>query len=343
MSDLKMILVGDAYVQREDPESAFAPNKAYFSGADVFFCNLETVVADAKYVVERPMRRAPRTDEATLAYYLKAGINVMNVANNPSTYHGLDCFLRSLDVLDEQGVIHGGGGRDLAEARRPALIERQGTSVAFVCRTSVCLPDAAATASRAGVAHFRITTVFEPRSRLYEVPGTPPITRTYPHPADSEALAEDISNARAMADVVVLSWHWGLSPSSGARGELAGYQTEMAHFAIDAGADLVIGHHPHMLQPIEVYNGKVIAYSLGNYVHDLTSGSARLTSMLLQCSIRDGAIREVAFVPGWVEGAGPALYCRPEEAMDLVEGLRAASAQFGTVLDVTAENVRIVV
>src|SRR5262249_21622314 len=155
MADLRMILIGDAYVQRPDPASAFAQNQAYFDGVDVFFCNLETVVADAKYVVEKPMRRAPRTDEATLAYYLKAGINVMNLANNPSTYHGIDCLERCLDVLDESSVIYSGAGRNLADARKPAIIERNGTRIAFVCRTSVCLPEAAAREDRAGVALFR--------------------------------------------------------------------------------------------------------------------------------------------------------------------------------------------
>ncbi len=341
MADLRMILIGDAYVQRQEPESAFRPNQAYFDGADVFFCNLETVVADAKYVVEKPMRRAPRTDEATLAYYLKAGINVMNLANNPSTYHGLDCLERCLDVLDEAGVIYSGAGRSLADARKPAIIERNGIRVAFVCRTSVCLPEAAAREDRAGVALFRIATVFEPRARLYEVPGTPPVTRTYPDAGDMAALEEDIRAARSQADVVVLSWHWGLSPSSGGRGELLNYQTEMAHFGIDRGVDLVIGHHPHMLQAVEVYKGRVIAYSLGNYVHDMTSAGSKATSMLLQCAIGDKAIREVTFVPGWVSGAGPAIYQAPSAAMDVIERLKEMSAPFGTSFEVGADSVRI--
>jgi len=339
MADVRMILVGDAYVQRSDPDSAFAPNLAYFEDADIFFCNLETVVAGPEYVAAQPMRRAPRTDEWMLAAYQRAGINVMNVANNPSTYHGIDCFVRSLDVLDGAGALYGGGGRNLAEARKPVVIEKDGTRVAFVCRASVCLPEAAATAQRPGIAYFRIVTSYEPRARLYEVPGTLPITRTYPNPEDRAALEEDIRQARSDADVVVVSWHWGLSPSSGARGELAAYQTEMGRFAIDAGADLVVGHHPHMLQPIEVYHGKVIAYSLGNYVHDLTTGSGKLTSMLLRCLLRDRQIRGVSFVPGWVTGAGPAIYRSPALDADIVEHMWTISEHFGTKFAVGKEDV----
>src|SRR3990167_1899355 len=122
-NDVKMVMIGDTFVQRPDPDSAFAPVLPFFKDADIVFCNLETVIADAKYLSPHDHDRRPRTDEWVFPAYLRAGINVMNVANNPSMYHGLDCFLRSLDVLGGAGVIRGGGGRDLGEARRPAIIE----------------------------------------------------------------------------------------------------------------------------------------------------------------------------------------------------------------------------
>ncbi len=344
MPDVSMVMIGDTYVGRPDPDSAFVPNMHLFQGADIFFCNLETVVADATYLAPDDHFHGPRTDEWMLASYLKAGVNVVNMANNPSTYHGLGCFERSLDVLDAAGLVHGGGGRTIAEARKPAIIERNGTRVAFVCRVSVCRGDAGATETRAGVAHFHVATAYETSPRVQEVPGYAPIVHTIPDPQDRADLAEDIRLARQQADVVVVSWHWGLSPISGGAGQLVGYQTEMGRFAIDAGADLVIGHHPHLLQPIEVYKGKVIAYSLANYVHDLESfrPGRKLTTMLLRARIRDGTIQAVSYLPGRIDGHGPPEFARPAAAADIVEHIRSMSAPFGTEFEVGSEEVSVV-
>jgi poly-gamma-glutamate capsule biosynthesis protein CapA/YwtB (metallophosphatase superfamily) len=343
ISNLQMVLVGDTYVQRSDPESAFAPVLPFTKDADIAFCNLETVIADQKYISPHDRDTRPRTDEAILPYYLKAGFNVLNLANNPSLYHGVEPFLRSLDVLDQAGGVHGGGGRNLEEARAPAVIERQGTRVAFVCRTSVCSADAPATADRGGIARFRVATAYEPRLRANDVPGSPPIIHTIPNAEDRTALEEDIKAARAQADVVVVSWHWGISPATGGVGQLVGYQTEMGRFAIDAGADLVVGHHPHVLQPIEVYKGKAIFYCIGNYVHDMGSaGRGRLMAMLVRCLVSDGQIQRLAFVPGMIDGHGPPRFVRPAEASDVVEHMRDISAPFGTKFEVGDEDVAVV-
>ncbi len=327
-----MTVIGDTYVQRADPDAVFAPNRHLFDGSDVFFCNLETVVADEKYLpADDPMRRFPRTDETILKSYLEAGINVMNVANNPALYHGRECFVRSLDVLDAAGVIHGGGGRNIAEARRPAIIEKNGVRIAFVCRVSVCPVDAGATDTRAGLAMFRVSTAYEPRPRLFEVPGTAPIIHTIPNPDDRDALAEDIRTAREQADMVVVSWHWGVSPVSGGTGEVIGYQREMGHFAIDSGADMVVGHHPHLLQAIEVYRGKPIAYSIGNYCHDMGDfGHQEFMAMVLGCQVSDGRIAEVEFVPGHLRGHGPPDFSDPADRERTVAHMESISAPFGT-------------
>lgn len=343
MTDVKMVLVGDAYVQRPDPASAFTTLSPFVEDADIVFCNLETVIADKEYLSAYDHDPRPRTDESVLPHYLKAGFNVMNLANNPSMYHGVDAFVRCLDLLDRAGVVHGGGGRNLAEARRPAVIERKGTRVAFVCRASVCALDAAATPERGGIARFRVATAYEPRPRVHEVPGSPPLIHTIPDAEDRAALEEDIRSARAQADVVVVSWHWGVSPATGGTGQLVGYQTEMGRFAIDAGADLVIGHHPHVLQPIEVYKGTCIVYSLANFVHDLGAfgRSRNAMTLLLRCLIRDGKIQRLSFVPGIIDGHGPPAFFRPAEGRHVVQHMSDISAPFGTRFEVGDEDVSV--
>ena len=93
-------------------------------------------------------------------------------------------------------------------------------------------------------------------------PGSLCRTHTFPDRDDLQAMADDIEKAKSNADIVILSMHWGIHfvPA-----QLADYQRETARKAIDCGADLILGHHPHVLKGIEVYKGKAIMYSLGNF------------------------------------------------------------------------------
>src|SRR5262249_47679567 len=115
-----------------------------------------------------------------------------------------------------------------------------------------------------GAAPMRAHTQFMPEDWQ---PGIPPRVITTPHEEDLRALEEDIRKAKRQADAVVMSIHWGLHhiPKT-----IADYQPIVAHAAIDAGADLILGHHAHCLKAIEVYKGKVCFYSIGNL---LTTGS----------------------------------------------------------------------
>jgi poly-gamma-glutamate synthesis protein (capsule biosynthesis protein) len=344
MSDetVELVLVGDVYVQRPDPDSTFAHAGKYLRAADIAFGNLETVVADLEHLDGGG--HGPRTDEWMIGAYVNAGFKVMNLANNPSMYRGVKGLQRTMDVLDKAGIAYGGGGKNLQEARRPAVVERKGVKVAFVCRTSVCTIDAAATALRAGLAVVRVATAYEaPPPVPKEVPGAPPIIHTIPNCADVEALRQDIAAARERAGVVVVSWHWGISPYSGGKGELVGYQKEMAHLAVDAGADLVVGHHPHLVQPIEVYKGKSIFYSLANFVHDGPSfRGKKQDTILVRCRIRSGKISEVCFVPGRINEQNQPMLLKPAEAPELLSHVREVSAAFGTVFRVRQEEVAIV-
>ena len=134
-AEVVMVMLGDVYLQRQDPDAAFAPAQPYLRAADIGFCNLETVVADKKYLDPHADEMLPRTDEEIFPSYVRAGLNVYNIANNPCYYHGLACFTRQLEVLDTAGVIYCGGGRTIAEARRPAIVEN--------CRSSGVATDEA--------------------------------------------------------------------------------------------------------------------------------------------------------------------------------------------------------
>jgi len=122
--------------------------------------------------------------------------------------------------------------------------------------------------------------------------------------------------------------------------EVMEYQQEMGHFAIDAGADMVIGHHSHQPQPMEVYHGKPILYSLANFVHDLAGFRGRtLMAILVRCLISDGKIQRLSYVPGTLRGHGPPDFARPAQVPEVVQRLRDMSSPFGTRFEVGEEEV----
>lgn len=117
-----------------------------------------------------------------------------------------------------------------------------------------------AEANRPGCAPLRGLTVYEQIE--HDQPGTPSRVHTFPHKEDLAAMLEDIRKARAQADLVIVSVHWGIHFVPAV---VADYQRIAARAAIDAGADLIIGHHAHILKPVEIYKDKVIIYSLANF------------------------------------------------------------------------------
>ncbi len=192
-----------------------------------------------------------------------AGIGAVGIANN---VHYGEAIAGSIAQLDRIGILHTGAGKNLAAARAPAVVERGGVRFGFLQRSSVYWPtNHEARAEAAGIAVIKGHTAYQiPNSRLTpghyppNRPGLPPLIITW---ADAAYLAEfkkDIEALRPKVDILVASCHWGVGH------DVLQYMTEIAHAAIDAGADIVVGHGPHYPLPVEVYKGKPIFYGLGN-------------------------------------------------------------------------------
>ena len=156
-----------------------------------------------------------------------------------------------------------GAGKNIEEARKPAIIESKGTKIGFLAYCSVVPQGFEATQNKPGVAPVRASTSYE---QVDWQAGTPPRIVSWADPDDLAAMVTDIKNLRPNVDVLVVSMHWGVHfmPFT-----IAMYQHEIGHAAIDAGADLILGHHAHILKGIEVYKGKVIFHSLCNFAFDL--------------------------------------------------------------------------
>jgi poly-gamma-glutamate synthesis protein (capsule biosynthesis protein) len=126
------------------------------------------------------------------------------------------------------------------------------------------------------------------------MPGAEPITHTFADADELEAMRQDVRALRTKVDLVILSCHWGVS----SKDEPVAYQREIARAAIDAGADMVFGHHPHVVQAGEIYLGKPIFYSLGNFVFDWDVMRGRhLDGLALRCSIAGKKIAGIELLP----------------------------------------------
>jgi len=191
-----------------------------------------------------------------------AGIQAVGLANNVN--YGEAAITASIDRLDELGIAHTGAGANQSLARAPVILMRDGVRFGFLQRSSVYWPtNHEAGEVSPGIAVIRGHTAYHvpmhgsrpPANR----PGIPPEIVTWADPVYLKRLDDDIAALRGRAEVVVTSFHWGLHQ------EVLRYMTDIAHRAIDAGADLVIGHGPHYSLPIEVYKGVPIFYGLGSF------------------------------------------------------------------------------
>jgi hypothetical protein len=258
--------VGDILILRDDPSSMFAHTGDILRSADITFGQLETAYSDKGSLGSSGQRGAAPKEPSNRPAIAQAGFDVISLASNHTLDWGADALLDCVDQLRSDGVTPIGAGPNIAAAREPAIFDQGGTRVAFLAYCSVAPEGYYAASSKPGIAPMRAIAHFEP----FEVdqPGTPVQIMTFPVAEDLEALLEDVRAAKEKADVVALSIHWGIHHQ---RAVIADYQRVVAHAAIDNGVDIILGHHPHVLKGIEVYKGKVIFYSFGNFALDNSS------------------------------------------------------------------------
>jgi poly-gamma-glutamate synthesis protein (capsule biosynthesis protein) len=193
---------------------------------------------------------------------LLGNYDVLSFASNHGSDLGPDVLLETIQVIRDLGIQVIGAGANIVEARKPAFVTKKGLTVGFLSYCSVLRQNYQAGETSPGAAPMRAYTHYLQTD--YQ-PGTAPKILTFPYQEDLDAMLADIRAAKEQCDLLSVSYHWGLH---GVKGALAMYQPEVAHKAIDAGADFIIGTHPHRLKAIEVYQGKPIFYSLGNFCFD---------------------------------------------------------------------------
>ena len=272
-----------ALIQAQGPQAVFASVQPILDPADILVGNLECVLSAGgtpqpkSYTLEAP----PDTVKALTL----AGFDLMGVANNHTMDYGPQGLADTLNTLDQNGISHAGAGANASQARAAVILERNGLRVAFLAYVDVPVE------YRGFDAHTWIATTTRPGIAW----------------ADLSQMRADIAAAGRQADVVVVLLHAGYEgfPS------IIDEQRQEAHTAIDAGAALVIGTHPHILQPIEAYHGGLIAYSLGNFVFDDFKGLEN-ASIILRLVLDRSGVLSYDYVPVLIDNGLPRLAAEGE-------------------------------
>lgn len=265
-------------IQERGCDYPFDSTRAVLQVADLAVANLEApfTTRGSPFAKTFTFRVPP----AWAVALRNAGFDVLNLANNHTMDYGQEGLFDTMAVLDSLGLLHCGAGADDSAAAAPAVPAVAGKTVAFLGFSTTFPEEFWATRGRAG-------TCFPFQQRMERA----------------------IRQSRAQADHVVVSFHWGAELATMPKD----YQRLLAHKAIDLGAELVLGHHAHVLQGMEIYRGRLIAYGLGNFVFGSRSESSR-ESIILKVYFDDkGPVlaraipvsvfyREVAFQPRMLRG-----------------------------------------
>ena len=259
--------VGDVGPIHEPLDRYSTLAKETLAAADLRFAQVERVYSERGALQVHSGGGHSRLDPRFASVFADCGFDVVSVASNHAMDWGEEALLDTIDLFRSRGVAVVGAGRNLREARRPVLLEKNGVRVAVLAYCSILQNGYAAGPDKAGIAPLRAHTYYEPFD--YQA-GVPPRVVTVPWEEDLAGMVEDITEAKKTAHVVVLSLHWGIHfiPRL-----IADYQKAVARSAFTAGADLILGHHAHAPKAIGVMDGKVCFYSLSNFIMSSTAKS----------------------------------------------------------------------
>lgn len=272
-------MVGDIFLQQSLPDTLeIQAVSNILEGADIAFGNLETPVSKQGVAVEKWMNMRMPPD--LLNDVRSIGINMVTIANNHLMDYGEVAFFDTLTYLQEQNIQYVGGGANLNQAWQPRIVDVDQYRVAFVAGTSTLGPGMAADDYRPGVAPIHVSESYNiDFAASMEQPGSAPYVFTHAWQEDIDRACEAIQTACESSDFVVVAMHWGVPPAWRTRFQdgLADYQIQVGHALVEAGADVIVGHHPHSLQTVEVYQGKPIFYSIGNFIFHKNQNPIRRT------------------------------------------------------------------
>jgi poly-gamma-glutamate synthesis protein (capsule biosynthesis protein) len=353
VTDRRLLLLGDLILDEPDPDALFEPSAALLRSADVLIGQVEVPHSRRGSVQSTDVPARP-SDPDNLAALARIGLDVATLAGNHIADAGREGIEDTIDGLRALGIATAGAGLDLASAREPAVVDGVGV-LSFNC---VGPRDGWARPSKAGCAYVEVLTHYE---LDHASPGGPPRIFTFATPESLASLREDVAALRERVEVVVVALHKGIGH---VRAQLAQYERDVAQAAIDAGADVVVGHHAHILRGIELYRGRPIFHGLGNFATVTRALSPQNTdtpeaaawarrrvelfgfapdpalpaypfhpesrnTMIGECRIGADGTVTAGFVPCWIDDDARPVPLGPDEADAVVDYVDAITREAG--------------
>jgi poly-gamma-glutamate capsule biosynthesis protein CapA/YwtB (metallophosphatase superfamily) len=295
-------------VQNSGGDAPLAAVASHLAAADVAVGNLESNLATSGTRNTAKDVTFQGTPKAISGLQL-AGFDLLSMANNHVLDYGAQSLLDTISLLDSVGIAHAGAGANQAAAWTPATVTRKDATVAYLAFSHIVPAGFIAQEDRAGMASGK---------------------------TDMGRTMAAIAEAKQTHDYVIVSFHWGVEYEDNANAE----QVKWAHAAVDAGADMVAAHHPHVIQGIETYNGRLIAYSLGDFVFDHYSRKTG-EAFILDAEMGPDGIANAHIVPVYLDGNGAPEIVTGSEASAILTRLQTISARHGTRIEITGDTARI--
>ncbi|OHD69726.1 MAG: hypothetical protein A2W19_13455 [Spirochaetes bacterium RBG_16_49_21] len=305
-----LLCVGDIFPVNEAEQYILSKGTAYpfqrikdeFRKYDFIFGNLETpVTSRGKPFADKAYSFRIRPELALCLRDLK--MDAVSIANNHLMDYDVEGMEDTLSYLEALNIRHAGGGKNLIDARRPAVLKFRGTDIYILAYCN------------------------RPPEEYYAGDKRPGIA-----PINIEIIKDDIATYKAGDNLVLISLHWGIEQTSHPQSG----QIRIAHEIINSGADAVIGHHPHWPQGIEIYNSKPIIYSLGNFINGYYN-HIEMDNMAVALYYSGSSLEQVKILP--IAGQNKAIQFQPyllqgNSAEKLLERIRSLSKKLKTELEI---------
>jgi poly-gamma-glutamate synthesis protein (capsule biosynthesis protein) len=295
--EISLIAVGDVSFSRAVERAVKRANdinypllkiRDYFKTADLVFGNLETPITKGAEIPDFEMifRSNPGTEQALK----KAGFSILSLANNHTPNFGEKGLIDTFNYLKEAGIEYAGAGRNNIEANGSLFIEKEGIKIALLAyNDNDVVPNSyEASENRAGTAFMR-----------------------------TDKMIEAVKEAKKEANFVIVSMHSGIEYVN----EPNKSQVNFARTAIDSGADLIIGHHPHVVQVMEKYKDKFIFYSLGNFIFDQPQSIETREGIAIKVYFTKNNINKISILPVFMEKLAQPRMANDQESEKILKRL----------------------
>lgn len=287
--------VGTKIREAQDNSLPFRKLHPLLSSADIAFANLESPFFDKGSPVTQGM--VFKAESETIEGLKLAGIDLVSLANNHFGNQRREGMLYTFDHLKNNNISYFGAGGNLTEAHNPAIIEKKGSKFAFLSYNEISPENYKATDNLAGIAWI---------SDKEE---------------DLRKMESDIREAKEKSNFVVVSFHWGNEYQA----KPISRQTKIAQRAIEAGADIILSQHPHVVQAVDFINNKFVAYSLGNFVFDQMWSEETREGLVAKVYFGRKKILDIDLIPIKIDNFNQPRLATKEESTKILNRVFSAS------------------